>query len=79
MDIPVEKVRKFNEEFLDFVNAKYPQIRGAIKETKELSEENEKLILDAVKEFERGFLAEKANDASSEETPRIEAAEAAKS
>ena len=24
MDIPVEKVRKFNEEFLDFVNAKYP-------------------------------------------------------
>lgn len=79
MDIPVEKVRKFNEEFLDFVNAKYPQIRGAIKETKELSEENEKLILDAGKEFERGFLAEKANDASSEETPRIEAAEAAKS
>ena len=26
MDIPVEKVRKFNEEFLDFVNAKYPPV-----------------------------------------------------
>lgn len=71
MDIPVERVRKFNEEFLDFVNAKYPQIKGAIKETKELSAENEKLILDAAKEFKRGFLAEKPGKA--EETPKVEA------
>lgn len=71
MDIPVERVRKFNEEFLDFVNAKYPQIKGAIKETKELSAENEKLILDAAKEFKRGFLAEKPGKA--EEMPKVEA------
>lgn len=71
MDIPAERVRKFNEEFLDFVNAKYPQIKGAIRETKELSAENEKLILDAVKEFERGFLAEKPG--KTEETPKAEA------
>lgn len=71
MDIPVERVRKFNEEFLDFVNAKYPQIKGAIKETKELSAENEKLILDAAKEFKRGFLAEKPG--KTEEMPKVEA------
>lgn len=59
MDIPVDRIRKFTEEFLDFINAKYPQIKGSIKETKELSAEDEKMILDAVKEFERGFLAEK--------------------
>lgn len=64
MDIPVDRIRKFNEEFLDFVNAKYPQIKNAIKETKELSEENEKLIVDAVGEFERGFFAEKSHGKS---------------
>lgn len=59
MDIPVERIRSFIREFLDFVNAKYPQIKSSIKETKELSEESEKLILDAAREFERGFMAEK--------------------
>lgn len=59
MDIPAERVREFNEKFLDFMNAKYPQVRGSIKETGALSEENEKLILEAVKEFERGFFAGK--------------------
>ncbi len=76
MDIPVERIRKFNEEFLDFVNAKYPQIKNAIKETKALSEENEKLIVDAVGEFERGFFAEKSHGKSELDEP--EAAEESK-
>lgn len=59
MDIPTGRIRKFNDELLDFVNAKYPQIKNAVKETRELSEENETLILEAVEEFKRGFLAEK--------------------
>ncbi|MEG0702216.1 MAG: F0F1 ATP synthase subunit alpha [Christensenella sp.] len=62
MNIPVEKIRRFNKEFLDFANAKYPQIKAEIKNTKELSKENEQLILDAVKEFERGFLTEKEHE-----------------
>lgn len=59
MDIPVGQIRKFNDEFLDFVNAKYPQIKSSIKETKELSEESKALIIEAAKEFKRGFLFEK--------------------
>ena len=60
MDVPVDRIRVFNSEFLDFVNAKYPQVRSAIKESGQLSDENEKLILDAAAEFKRGFLQEKA-------------------
>lgn len=61
MDIPVDKIRKFNSEFLDFANAKYPQIKGDIKTTGNLTDENQKMILDAAEEFKRGFLTEKEN------------------
>ncbi len=59
MDVPVDKVRAFNSSFLDFVNAKYPQVKSGIKQTGQLNEENQTLILDAAKEFKRGFLKEK--------------------
>ena len=66
MDIPVERVHAFIEQFLDFVNAKYPQIRAEIKDTGMLSAENENSILEANKEFKRGFLNEKEKSVEAE-------------
>lgn len=39
----------------EFIDTKYPQIPESIKETKELTEENEKLLVSAIEEFKKTF------------------------
>ena len=55
IDIPVDKILDFEQGLFDFIDTKYPQIPESIKETKELTEENEKLLVSAIEEFKKTF------------------------
>jgi F-type H+-transporting ATPase subunit alpha len=56
-DIPVSRVRQFEREFLDFVDNNYPEIVESIRETKDLTEDTEKRIVEAVTEFKKSFIS----------------------
>ncbi len=55
IDIPVDKILAFEQGLFDFIDTKYPQIPESIKETKELSEDTEKLLVSAIEEFKKTF------------------------
>ena len=55
IDIPVDKILDFQEGLFEFIDTKYPQIPESIKETKELTKENEKLLVSAIEEFKKTF------------------------
>jgi len=54
-DIPVADVLRFEKDFHGYVDANYPQIFGAIRDTKDLSKDTEALITEAVEKFKKGF------------------------
>jgi F-type H+-transporting ATPase subunit alpha len=56
-DVPVGELRRFVSEFLDYVRRSRPEILRELRESSNLSEENEKRIVDAVKEFKEQFAA----------------------
>ncbi len=55
MSIDKSQVLKFQNEFLSFINANYPEVGKSIKETGKLSEETEKKIKEAVEKFMDSF------------------------
>lgn len=55
-DLAVEQVRRFEKEFLSFVDTNYPQIPKAIVETKDLSDETVNLLKQAVDKFKATFV-----------------------
>ena len=55
IDIPVDKILDFEQGLFDFIDTKYPQIPESFKETKELSEDTEKLLVSAIEEFKKTF------------------------
>jgi F-type H+-transporting ATPase subunit alpha len=56
-DIPVESVRKFEAEYLDYVRNNKPEILEELKEKKDLDDEAEKKLKSVVQEFKKGFQA----------------------
>jgi F-type H+-transporting ATPase subunit alpha len=54
-DVPVEDVRRFENEFLDFLKRSKAGILDAIRETKTLSDDTVTALKDAINEFRRGF------------------------
>lgn len=54
-DVPIGRISQFEKEFLNFVNNNYPEIINSIKETKDLTEETEKKIQEAIEEFKKSF------------------------
>jgi F-type H+/Na+-transporting ATPase subunit alpha len=54
-DVPLDDVRRFEAEFLDYVQRAKPGIFGAIRETGELSDDTVTALKDAVAEFRRTF------------------------
>ena len=50
LDIPVADVLTFEKELFKYVDTKYPEIPSSIRETKQLSEETEKLLVKAIEE-----------------------------
>ncbi|MGN1089520.1 MAG: F0F1 ATP synthase subunit alpha [Huintestinicola sp.] len=56
-DIPIDKIRDFEAELFDFIDNGKPEIIDSIKETKELTKENEEALKAALEEFITKFLA----------------------
>ena len=55
LDVPVEAIGRFETEFFEFIDTKYPEIPAQIRETQVLSEENEAALVKAVEEFKKQF------------------------
>jgi F-type H+-transporting ATPase subunit alpha len=54
-DVPVEAVRKFEEEWLGFVEKQYPEVPHDVRNTKDLSDEDQKRLHEAAKQFKTTF------------------------
>jgi F-type H+-transporting ATPase subunit alpha len=54
-DVPVEDVRRFETEFLDFVRRSYGGLLTAIRETSELTDDNVSTLKEATDRFRRTF------------------------
>jgi F-type H+-transporting ATPase subunit alpha len=54
-DVPVEDVRRFESEFLDYLKRAHAGILDTIRETKDLPDETRAALSDAIGEFRRGF------------------------
>ena len=55
IDIPVADILRFEEELFNYVDTKYPEILDSIRDTKELTEENEKALVKAIEECKASF------------------------
>lgn len=55
LDVPVEKVTDFENEFFEYIKTSYPEIPKSIKETKALSSEMEEMLVKAIGEFKADF------------------------
>lgn len=56
MDLPVNKVRKFNQDLVKFVREKYPKILASIAETGDINDEIMQLMKSATEEFKAQFV-----------------------
>ena len=56
IDIDVDRILDFEQGLFDFIDNKYSQIPESIKETKELSADNEKALIAAIEEFKKTFI-----------------------
>lgn len=54
-DIPVQDVRRFESEFLTYLDANRSEIFASIRDTKDLTSDNEKALVEAIGAFKKGF------------------------
>jgi F-type H+-transporting ATPase subunit alpha len=54
-ELPVQDVRRFEAEFLAFLDSSRPEILHSIRDTKDLTAENDKALTDAIQQFKKGF------------------------
>jgi F-type H+-transporting ATPase subunit alpha len=54
-DVPVEDIRRFDAEFLDYIERSKPQIMEAIRSTKDLSDDTVSVLEASINEFKRQF------------------------
>ncbi len=55
LDIDVANIKRFEEELLEEIDTKYPEIPETIRTTKVLDEETEKKLIDAIVKFKEQF------------------------
>jgi F-type H+-transporting ATPase subunit alpha len=60
MDIPVPKIKRFEERLLEYMDTHHRNVGEAIIEKKELTDEIKKALSDAINEFKKVFLSEEA-------------------
>jgi len=61
-EVPVERVREFEERFLAFLRQSHPEVLAAIAKDKDISKESEDSLMSLSAEFRKAFLAGKAAD-----------------
>jgi F-type H+-transporting ATPase subunit alpha len=54
-DIPVQDVGRFEREFLAFIDSNHPEIVQSITQTKDLTDDNQKALNEAIEKFKKGF------------------------
>ncbi|AZO93945.1 F0F1 ATP synthase subunit alpha [Halocella sp. SP3-1] len=54
-DIPVDNIERFEKEFINYVQANYDELPEAIKKEGQLSEENQKKLVEVINEFKESF------------------------
>jgi len=54
-DIPVADILRFEREFLSFIDSNHPEIAASIRDTKDLTADNEKALVDAITKFKKSF------------------------
>ena len=54
-DVPVEDIRRFEGEFLDYLGSTRKGVFDSIRETKELTDDTVTTLKDAITEFKKGF------------------------
>ena len=58
-DIAVKDISEFERDLCDYIDSSYPDIITSIKETKDLTKDNEEALKEALTAFVKKFLAEK--------------------
>ena len=56
LDVPVEDITRFEEEFFDYLDTKHPEIPAAIAEEKVISDATEEKLVKALNDFKAEFL-----------------------
>ena len=54
-DIPHNKIKQFEKQFIEFMDTQYPQVQRRIRESGELSEETQEFLKDGIEEFKKLF------------------------
>ena len=55
LDVPVNRIQEFEKRFLEFVKTQYADILEGIRATKQMSDENEARLVEAIQAFKRDF------------------------
>ena len=55
LDVAVEDITRFEKEFFEFLDTKYPEVPGNIAKEKVMSDETENVLVKALEEFKQGF------------------------
>jgi F-type H+-transporting ATPase subunit alpha len=56
-DLPVQDVRRFEAEFLGYLESNRPEILQSIRDTKDITADNDKALTEAIQQFKKGFAA----------------------
>jgi F-type H+/Na+-transporting ATPase subunit alpha len=56
-DLPVQDVRRFEAEFLGYLESNRPEILHSIRDTKDITADNDKALTEAINQFKKGFAA----------------------
>jgi F-type H+/Na+-transporting ATPase subunit alpha len=54
-DVPIEDIRRFEAEFIDYLSSQYKGVLDSIRETKDLSDDTVTALKEAISEFKKGF------------------------
>ena len=56
LDVPTDEITRFEEEFFEFLDTRYPEVPRSIAEEKVISEGTEETLKKAIAEFKAAFL-----------------------
>ncbi len=54
-DVAIDQISRFEKEFLAFLDSNHPEIGASIRDTKDLTADNEKALVDAISQFKKSF------------------------
>ncbi|MFM9134004.1 MAG: F0F1 ATP synthase subunit alpha [bacterium] len=70
-DVPVEDIRRFDAEFLDYVQREQPGIFETIRQTSDLSDDTVATLTAAINEFKKGFTTHTGDMLIKDEPPPV--------